>query len=202
MLPTSDMLLMAMGVAVVLLTPGPTNTLLATAGLQYGFRHSMLLASVELAGYVISISIWGYLLFSTPHRLPWYLPAVQGACAIYLGWLAMRMWHASIDLGHFGQRLVTRRSFFFATLLNPKGLLFASTIFPKRAFIDLPDYLASMAEFTTLLVPIGLCWIALGAKLRAGEFLWLGPVRVQRSAAIILSVFSLCIIWAAAHEFS
>src|SRR5690348_8878613 len=106
MLPTSDMLLMAMGVAVVLCTPGPTNTLLATAGLRQGYRRAMPLVSVELAGYVISISLWGFLLFSTSHRLSWYLPTVQSACAIYLGWLAMRMWQASIDVAHSARRLI------------------------------------------------------------------------------------------------
>jgi hypothetical protein len=57
-------------------------------------------------------------------------------------------------------------------------------------------------EFATLLVPIGLGWIALGTELGAGKFLWLGPMQVQRGAAIVLSVFSLCIIWAAVHEIS
>ena len=197
MLLTFDMPLLAFGISVVLITPGPTNTLLATAGLRHGFRSSAPLIAAELWGYLISISVWGIFLVAATEKLPWLLPTLRMACGIYLAWLAIRMWPASRTLAQPERRLIGMRSLFIATLLNPKGLLFASLIFPKSAFTDLGDYLAAMVEFIVLLVPIGLGWIALGRGLGSGKLSWPTSLQMQRGASIVLSVFSLCLVWAA-----
>ena len=91
------------------------------------------------------------------------------------------------------------RTLFVATLLNPKGLLFAGTIFPAVAFAHLPAYAFSMLMFACLLVPIALAWIAFGAALGSGRLTWLNPVKMQRGASIVLGVFSLSLAWAALH---
>ena len=46
----------------ILLTPGPTNTLLASSGIQVGIRKSFRLIPSEAFGYMIAISIWGFLI--------------------------------------------------------------------------------------------------------------------------------------------
>jgi threonine/homoserine/homoserine lactone efflux protein len=97
------------------------------------------------------------------------------------------------------QKTIGLRVLFTATLLNPKAILFAGTIFPAAAFENLAAYLEAMAIFTALLVPIGLAWIAFGAELASGRLMRISPVHVQRCASIILAAFSLSLAWAALH---
>ncbi|SAK46672.1 putative transmembrane protein [Caballeronia hypogeia] len=57
----SQATLLLLGIVVILVTPGPTNTLLAAAGLRRGVKRAMPLVGAELGGYFIAISAWGYL---------------------------------------------------------------------------------------------------------------------------------------------
>lgn len=51
----ADPVLYLLAVAMLLATPGPTNTLMATAGASAGIRGSLVLLLAELAGYLIAI---------------------------------------------------------------------------------------------------------------------------------------------------
>ena len=50
-----DPVLFTLTVLLILGTPGPTNTLLATAGATVGFRRALPLLPAEAAGYLIAI---------------------------------------------------------------------------------------------------------------------------------------------------
>src|SRR5690349_10672870 len=82
----SQMLLFVLGVSVVLIVPGPTNTLLAVAGLQQGMRRAARLAGVELAGYLVSISAWGVFLVHAAHSLVWLPSLVRAASCAYVAY--------------------------------------------------------------------------------------------------------------------
>jgi threonine/homoserine/homoserine lactone efflux protein len=196
MLPISSAALLTLGTAVVLVMPGPTNTLLAAAGLRQGIKRSVRLTGAELAGYLVSISVWGHFLAQAAHSLTWLPALVRIASSLYIAILAVRMWRAAISLPSSAQQAIGLRTLFVATLLNPKAILFAGTIFPGAAFESLSAYVEAMAIFTALLIPIGLAWIAFGAALGSGRLTWLSPPHVQRGASIVLAAFSLSLAWA------
>lgn len=191
--------------AVILLTPGPTNTLLAVAGLTQGTRGASPLVAFELAGYLVAITAWGVFLTSVQQHYPWLGTAVRVASSCYLAYIAVKIWRATRALSVQEreqtprQRPIGPKALFMATLLNPKGLVFASAIFPPHAFDSLQVYLAATALFVSLLVPIGLIWIRFGAALGSGRLVWISPVKLQRVAALAISVFSVSIAWTAFH---
>ena len=199
MLSASSAALMTLGCVIVLIMPGPTNTLLASAGLRSGIRRSAHLTGAEFAGYFVSISGWGYFLSHAASSLTWLPLLLRMASGLYLAYLAVRMWHTANLLPSSTQKTIGLRVLFTATLLNPNAILVAGTIVPAAAFQSVAAYLEAMAIFTALLVPIGLAWIAFGAELGSGRLIRISPVHVQRCASIVLAAFSLSLAWAALH---
>ncbi|ALE57939.1 LysE family transporter [Paraburkholderia sp. RL17-368-BIF-A] len=199
MFSVSAIALLAVGIVVVLITPGPTNTLLASAGLRQGVRRSLPLIAAELAGYLVAISVWGRFLAQAAHALPWLPALLRVAAGTYIAWLAVDMWRAAVALPDSTEKASGTLRLFIATLLNPKALLFAGTIFPAAAFVLWPAYLLSMLIFACLLAPIALAWIAFGAALGSGKLGWLDPAKIQRGASVVLGVFSLTLAWSALH---
>jgi threonine/homoserine/homoserine lactone efflux protein len=191
MLSASSAALLALGIVVVLVLPGPTNRLLAAAGLRQGFKRSARLTAAKLVGYLVSISLWGHFLAQTAHSLTWLPTLIRIASSLYTGYLAIRMWRTTVTLPSSTRQATGLRTLFVATLLNPKAILFAGTIFPTGAFVSLPTYMESMFIFASLLVPIGFAWIVFGAELGSERRMWLSPVHVQRCASIMPGTFSL-----------
>ena len=177
-------------VAGILFTPGPTNTLLATAGLQRGWWQATRLIPFELVGYVLAISVWGYGMAQMMAHLP-QLPAIMKTLsAVYLAFLAMRLWqHAQASDSESTGRIAAP-NLFLATLLNPKALLFATAVFPMETWRSWQDYFTIMAEFGLLVGMAACAWIALGASMRQAKQTWLRPEYLQRLAACVLSVFA------------
>jgi threonine/homoserine/homoserine lactone efflux protein len=196
----SQFLLFLFGVITILSVPGPTNTLLAAAGVGQGLRRSLKLPLAEAGGYIVNITVWGKFLNEASHALPWLPPVVRLVCGVYIAYLAVRMWRAATALATEGRTTpLGIRDLFVATLLNPKGILLGGTIFPAAAFTTPHAYLQAMSVFVILVLPIGSLWIAFGAHLASGRIKWLRPQHVQRGASVILAVFSISLAWAAIH---
>lgn len=177
--------------ATILFTPGPTNTLLASSGIQIGLKKSLKLIPSEVFGYLISISLWGVLLQSVANYLPWLPSILKLASASYILFLAFKLWvtsNQSVDTQHAP---ITPKTLFLATLLNPKGLLFASTIFPSTAWISISNYSVHMITFLCLITPIAFLWITFGSFLISNKVSWLNQRNLQRGASLILISFSI-----------
>jgi threonine/homoserine/homoserine lactone efflux protein len=181
--------LMALTIAAVLLTPGPTNTLLFLAGSRDGFRRSLRLIAAEWTGYLIAISVWCAFLALAAAIAPW-APTVARACAAtYIAYSAIKLWRTAPDAGKAGSAAIGPRALFVVTLLNPKAFFFATVVFPP-----LTDGAAALSQayllFTSLLLPIAALWIAMGSAVLAYPSKTPRQPLVHRIAAFVLLAFS------------
>ena len=184
-------------VATILLTPGPTNTLLASSGVQVGLRKSVKLIPAEVLGYVISISAWGMLIGKVSTTFPLLPPILKLLSACYIIFLAIKLWHTANQEIELNQPTIRTRELFCATLLNPKALLFASAIFPVAAWSDFHIYLIHMMAYLALITPIALFWIFLGSLLASKKVAWLNQTNLQKTASLVLVSFSIPISYSA-----
>lgn len=179
-------------ITTILLTPGPTNTLLASSGVQVGIRRSLILIPAEAMGYVLAISLWGLLIGRLSAYADWLPQMLKLLSAAYMVYLACQLWRsANQHAASLQQTLVSPSVLFVTTVLNPKALLFASAVFPAQAWQQLATYLAHLAVFLLLIVPIALLWITVGALLIKRPNAWLNHKTLQRTASVVLFGFSI-----------
>ena len=127
-----DPVLFTLAVLAVLGTPGPTNTLLATAGATAGLRRSLPLIAAESVGYSVSILTLGLVLGPVVAGAPVLAGALRMAVGTYLLALALRLWrHGAADLATGA--VMTPRQGFVTTVLNPKAIVFALGVVPFGA---------------------------------------------------------------------
>lgn len=123
----------ALTIAAVLLTPGPTNTLLFLAGSRDGIRRSLPLIAAEWVGYLISIGVWCVFLALAAAVAPWAPPVARACAAVYIAWSAIKLWRTAPQAGAAGSKGIGPRDLFTVTLLNPKAFFFATVVFPPLA---------------------------------------------------------------------
>ena len=184
-------------VITILLTPGPTNTLLASSGVQVGVRKSLLLIPAEALGYIVAITAWGMLIGKVSTALPLLPTFLKLMSAGYILYLAIKLWRTANQQVALNQPTIRPRELLFATLLNPKALLFASAIFPAVAWKSQDIYLVHMSVFVGLILPIALFWISVGAMLATNKVKWLSQSKLQRTASVVLISFSIPISYSA-----
>lgn len=163
----------------ILLTPGPTNTLLAAAGAERGFRRNAALPLAESLGYGLAIGAYGVVATALADN-----PAALALLKLAnIGWLcltAARLWTrppagAQPARGSYGTVLL-------ATLLNPKAMLVGVILIP--AMLANTPVMATLA-FAALSFVAGLAWVAVGASLPP-----LLKRHANRAAAAIVAAFA------------
>ena len=178
-------------VVTILLTPGPTNTLLASSGIQVGVRKSLRLIPAESIGYLISITVWGIIIGTVSSRFPILPIFLKLLSALYIIFLAIKLWKTADIEASYTLPTIRARELFCATLLNPKALLFASAIFPSSAWLTLNNYLVHIGMFLILIVPIALFWTFIGSILASNKVRWLNQSNLQKTASLVLVSFSI-----------
>lgn len=175
------------GVLLLLLMPGPTNTLIMTAGATQPLRRMLPMQLAEVTAYSIAVSL---LLLLEAVLGNWRsLGAVtlkSIAIAIIL-LLAYRLWHrrklAAADSG----TLITPKAIFFVTLFNPKSLVFAFAIFTPIQTVS--DWAVKQALFAGLVIVCGWAWIGAGHLLATGRLR--GSSFIPALSAVALCCFAL-----------
>ncbi|WP_068874244.1 MULTISPECIES: LysE family translocator [unclassified Phenylobacterium] len=180
--------------ALLLLTPGPTNTLLAAAGAILGARRAAPLIAAELLGYGAAIVVLEAFVAPVVESLAWLRPLLRIAGALYLAHTAWRIWTAPpAD----SQGAITWRRVFLATLSNPKALVFVFVILPPRS-IGLVDLLQPyLMILSGLMVLAGSVWVALGVAIRAGAR-GRGGLTIRRTSSVMVALFSALLLASAA----
>lgn len=177
----------ALAITALLAAPGPTNALLALAGARRGVLSAWPLIVVVTCAYlavIIPLLLWG-----TPmiHALPVLKQGLAGVAALWVAWLAIRLWRMPVD-GVTNATEVTARALAVTTLLNPKALLIGLVLLP-----DLQNPGRGLSIFATILPAVSLLWVTLGAGVlsRAGRWLNRGSALWLAAISLFLAVRAL-----------
>ncbi|MGI4944108.1 MAG: LysE family translocator [Janthinobacterium lividum] len=180
-----DPFLFALTALAILAMPGPTNSLIATAGAHAGFRRALRLVPAEAAGFVIAILTIELLLQPLLLQLPWLAPVLRLGVGIYLLVLAVGLWRNRTAALASGP-LVGPGQVFVATLLNPKAIVFALGIVPFGA----PALWLYLVGFVLLMSLVATVWIGIGATLGAAANRGGCSYLVPRLGATTLAAFA------------
>ena len=174
----------------LLLAPGPTNTLLFRAGVLFGYRASWKLAFIECLAYLLQVFVWGMALLYLAAYSPWALKATQLAAACYLLYVSYKLWQRKSSTIDATRDRFSWLYFFWLTVMNPKGLLIASFIAPASAFATLPGYAGFMSTLALVVVPVGAAWTVLGSHFEGIQKAWLTPLRINRATSVAICCFA------------
>lgn len=146
-------------VLAILCTPGPTNTLLATAGGTVGFRRALRLVPAEAAGYLLTTLAVGLIIGPVINSSPVLSLGLRLVIGLYLILLAIKLWqHGAMNLV---AAPVAPRQVFLTTLLNPKAVIFALVVIPFSA----TNWWLYQLAFLAMVITVALGWLQLGAVL-------------------------------------
>lgn len=149
-----------LAIALLLLTPGPTNILLAIAGATGTSRQSVPLLLAGCLGYLVTII--PLVAFAGPllAEHPLLASVLKLTSAAWVTLLAIKLWFTPLtELSETG--LVTARQMFVTTMLNPKALIFGIAILPNGGFIET---LPRLGIFTAIVLVVSVLWLSAGAS--------------------------------------
>lgn len=180
---------------ILLLMPGPTNTLLFFSGATSGWLKTQKLILAEMLGYFIAISFWGYMIYVLSTQMPGLITIVKVASAIYIFYLSRKIW--LFQQGDIDSARIKAINVFFTTLCNPKALIIATYILPHETFSNVSIYSLSMAIFFITLIPVSAIWCSAGTfiHLQGEKSVILTSPLFYRLASIVLCGFSASILY-------
>lgn len=176
-------------VLALLLTPGPTNTLIGLAGAKRGASGVLRLLPAELLGYLTTILAFAYLGAEVLGRWPQTAGVLKLTAALWVMFLAIKVWAHRNHAGAASE--VSGPKVYLTTMLNPKALIVGLVLLPP---LEDPQFSAKLGLFCLAVVGVALLWGTAGALIRNrgrdGGRLEL----LQRIASVWLGIVSLTLI--------
>ena len=184
-----------LAIIAVLMIPGPTNILLASSTYQQGFAKTSLFIPAELLGYLYAINLWSLLIHICSSTWPHLITLLHVLSLAYMCWLVFRLWKLSY-LEEYNQkhRYIRPRQLFFATLKNPKALLFSAGIFPNETWDSVINFTIVHLIFCIVLIPTAIFWMCFGQAILAGKTQKIKADSLHKGSALILVICMLPVI--------
>ena len=136
----------------LLCAPGPTNALFAAAGATTGPREAVRLIPIGLLAYLVAIGLLVTGFGDAVTDRPVLARTINLAAAAYLGWSAYRV----VQQARANVMPANASRLFWTTLLNPKALIFAFSLYPAGS------PLLALQLFVPAFAIAGLAWIMMG----------------------------------------
>lgn len=179
---------LAAALALLLLAPGPTNTLMALAGAERGIGPALRLIPAEIAAYLavtVPLAVSGEAAFAAA---PGLRVAINAVAALWVAALALALWRLPAAGASDVQGGVTARRIFVTTLLNPKALVIGLVLLPGEPIGG------RILVLAVLIAAVALAWMAFGAGAVRGPA---GAGTLRRLAAVWLGVLAAGLAWGA-----
>lgn len=172
----------ATALLLLLLTPGPTNTLLAVAGASRGVRRSLPLMAAEIAGYFTTVL--PLVIFAGPFiaDAPLFATAVKLCSSAWVLSLAVRLWtNSPADR----EVCIRMQCVYWTTVTNPKALIIGLALIPAGT----PQIAAYLAVLAATILVVAALWLSFGAAV-IGAIHRRHPALIGRIAATCLLFFA------------
>ncbi|MGV2113782.1 LysE family translocator [Agrobacterium salinitolerans] len=175
---------------VLLLSPGPTNTLMGLAAARHGFWRVPKLLPAELLGYLTIILPLAWLGEALITRWSDAVPVLKSAAAAWVMYLAVTLWVGrKKEIGH--QQILTARRVYVTTALNPKALVIGLVLLPQ---MTAPDFLPKLAIVAIVACTVAVIWGAVGTLAQVGAKKQKRLLLFQRAASFWLAIVSCTLI--------
>ena len=178
-----------LAVFILLLSPGPTNTLMGLAAARDSFWRVPKLLPAELSGYLTTILPLAWLGDELVSRWPGAALILKAVAAIWAMYLAANLWIAGNNDNRHGS--VTARRIYLTTMLNPKALVIGFVFLPRPAA---PDFMPKLIIVAALASVVALTWGMIGGLMQASAKSSKRTVTLQRVAAVWLAILSCTVV--------
>jgi threonine/homoserine/homoserine lactone efflux protein len=178
---------LSLALMVLLLTPGPTNTLMLMAGAERGWVGSLRLIPVEVAAYLAVIVPLALLAQGLSEQMEVLRPVVAVLAGLWVLYLAFRMWRTEPVAGQ--EATVTPGRLALTTFLNPKGLIMGLVLLPAAGATG-----AAFAVLVVAIVVVAAFWAGLGGAMPGAGAGAAVPAQWRRVAAVWLAGLSVMIV--------
>ncbi|ARO34252.1 hypothetical protein NXC14_PC00719 (plasmid) [Rhizobium sp. NXC14] len=176
-------------VFILLLTPGPTNTLMGLASARNSFWRVPKLLPAELSGYLTTILPLTWLGTELISYWPETALLLKLAAAAWVMYLAVKLWMAGNDDIQYGS--VTARRIYVTTVLNPKAFVIGLALLPQPT---VPDFFPKLVIFVALTIIAAVIWGTIGRLTQIGAQRHSRFMMVQRTASVWLVIVSCTVV--------